>query len=132
MKLHLAGVAGQNTITGYGPGFVLVNGIRHAASLVVLPDRLLTDWQPAGPASIEPEDLAPLVGMDLELVLLGTGERLRFPRPEVMRSFAAAGMGLEVMDVYAACRTFNILAGEGRRVAAALVIEAAQSARLPE
>ena len=64
-----------------------------------------------------------LAGLDREIVLLGTGNVLRFPRPELMRPLAQAGLGIEVMDRKAACRTYNILASEGRRVAAALLFD---------
>ena len=64
-----------------------------------------------------------LLGLGVEVVLLGTGKRLRFPAPALMRPFAPAGIGLEVMDLQAACRTYNILASAGRKVAAALLFD---------
>jgi uncharacterized protein len=64
-----------------------------------------------------------LAGLDREIVLLGTGRLLRFPRPELLRPLVQAGVGVEVMDVQAACRTYNILASEERKVAAALLFD---------
>jgi uncharacterized protein len=110
----------MNAFTGYGDGYVLVNGERHSASVIVLPERVLP-WSAAGFDALEAQDFAGLAAMALEVVLLGTGPRLRFPHPRITQSLAAARIGLEVMDVQAACRTYNILMAEERKVAAALL-----------
>lgn len=122
MKLHLSRADGTNAFTAYGDGYVAVNGARYERSLLVLPDRVVADWGPQAFDALAPEHLVALVGFAPEVVLLGTGERLRFPRAEIVRALVEARIGLEVMDVQAACRTFNILAAERRRVAAALVL----------
>ncbi len=122
MKLHLATAAGQNAITAYGEGYVTVNQTRHENSLVVLPATLYTDWGATRFETLEAEHLAELVPLACEIVLLGTGEKLRFPRPEILRPLMEARVGFEVMDVRAACRTYNILMAEGRKVAAALLL----------
>ena len=121
MKLHLSAPTARNTITGYGDGYVMVNGARHDANLIVLPDRILP-WSAASFESLAAEDFGGLAHLDLEVVLLGTGATLRFPRPQITRALAEAKIALEVMDVQAACRTYNILAAEERRVAAALLL----------
>jgi uncharacterized protein len=121
VKLHASAAAGRNAFTAYGTDFVAVNGERRTASLVVLPDRIL-EWPVASFESLEAAHFAQLAALGAELVLLGTGARLRFPARALTAPLAAAGIGLEVMDVQAACRTYNILAAEERRVAAALVI----------
>lgn len=121
MKLHLSGLTAVNAFTGYGPGYVAVNGMRHERSLIVLPDRLVLDWAATSFEALAAEHLAAVAEYSPEIVLLGTGATLRFPRPELTRPLAQAGIGLEVMDVQAACRTYNILAAESRRVAAALL-----------
>jgi uncharacterized protein len=121
VKIQLAGAPGRNTFTAYGDGYVMVNGARHEENLIVLPERILP-WRAAGFESLAAEDFAELASLDLEVVLLGTGARLRFPNPQVTRPLVAARIGLEVMDVQAACRTYNILAAEERRVAAALLL----------
>ena len=121
MKIQLSGAPGRNTFTAYGDGYVMVNGARHETNLIVLPDRILP-WRAAGFDALAVDDFAELAGLDLEVVLLGTGATLRFPNPQVTRPLAAARIGLEVMDVQAACRTYNILAAEERRVAAALLL----------
>ena len=121
LKLHLSNISGINLFTGYGEGYVMVNRERHEHNLVVQPDRLVTDWRPAGFDDLDAADFARLAELAPEIVLLGTGARLRFPRPELTRALIEARIGLEVMDLQAACRTYNILAAEERRVAAALL-----------
>ncbi len=121
MKLHLSNISGVNAFTGYGEGYVMVNRQRYERNLVVLHDRILTEWQPAGFDELSAGDFALLAELKPEIVLLGTGARLRFPRPELTRALIEARIGLEVMDLQAACRTYNILAAEERKVAAALL-----------
>jgi uncharacterized protein len=122
MKLELARTDGLNTFTAYGEGYVSVNGIRHNCNIVVLPDRLIPEWTLADFDSLTVADFELLAGLDAEIILLGTGNQLRFPRPELMRPLVKAQKGLEVMDLQAACRTYNILAAEGRKVAAGLLL----------
>lgn len=122
MKLHLEAGGGLNAFSGYGEGYVSVNGERHAASVIVMPREVIAGWAPARFDDLAAEHFAALAAREIDIVLLGTGARLRFPRPETIRPLVEARMGVEVMDVHAACRTYNILMGEGRKVAAALVI----------
>ena len=122
MKLHLAKSANTNVITGYGEGYVEVNKQRHQRSLVVMPDRLWTEWSASTFEALTAGDLGALADLDREVILLGTGKLLRFPQPELMRPLIQAGIGLEVMDLAAACRTYNILVAEERKVAAALLL----------
>jgi uncharacterized protein len=121
VKLHLTGAAGHHTITAYGEGYVMVNGVRHEKNVLVLADRIL-EWDAASFEALSVADFERLAGLEPEVVLLGTGARLRFPPPEITRPLIEARRGLEVMDVQAACRTFNILVSEGRRVVAALLL----------
>ena len=122
MKLELARTDGLNTFTAYGEDYVSVNGIRHNHNVAVLPDRLIPEWTQADFDTLTVADFELLAGLDAEIILLGTGKQLRFPRPELMRPLALAQKGLEVMDLQAACRTYNILAAEGRKVAAGLLL----------
>jgi uncharacterized protein len=121
MKLQLAQTEGRNTFTAYGEGYVSVNAVRHNNNLVVLPNQLIPAWTEATFETLAVTDFEQLAALDAEIVILGTGNRLRFPRPELMRPLIQAQKGLEVMDIHAACRTFNVLVGEGRKVAAALI-----------
>ena len=122
MKLKLAQAQGQNTFTAYGEGYVSVNAVRHLGNLVVLPDRLITEWTQASFETLSTSDFELLAALDAEIILLGTGAQLRFPRAELLQPLIKAQRGLEVMDSQAACRTYNVLAGEGRKVAAALIL----------
>ena len=120
MKLHQAVAAGVNTFTGYGDDYISVNGERRTASVIVMPDRIL-DWPVAAFDQLRAEDFSVLETLGVEIVLLGTGRRQRFPHPRLTAALAKAGIGVEVMDLQAACRTYNILVAEERKVAAALL-----------
>jgi uncharacterized protein len=121
VKLQLAGRSALNTVTAYGEGYVMINGERHEGNLIVLPERILS-WGAAGFEALGESDFEMLAGLGTELVLLGTGASLRFPAPRLTQALALARIGLEVMDTQAACRTYNILMAEERRVAAALLL----------
>jgi uncharacterized protein len=121
MKFHLATVVG-NVFTGYGSGYVEINRERHETNLVVFPDRVVAGWASGGFEGLVREDFASLLEWQPEIVLLGTGNAIRFPHPRLAADLTAARIGVDVMDVQAACRTFNVLAAEGRRVAAALIL----------
>ncbi|HEY8117658.1 MAG TPA: Mth938-like domain-containing protein [Methylophilaceae bacterium] len=122
MKLHLTHAAGNQLITGYGSGWVQVNELRYVHSLIVLPERLITDWPATDFGSLEAVHFETLLELKPEVVLLGTGDKHRFIHPRLSRSLTEAGIGVECMDTAAACRTYNILMAEGRHVAAALII----------
>lgn len=122
MKLHLTNPAGINFVTALGDGFVEVNRERRHGSMILLPDALL-DWPVTAFDALTRAHLGALVEHRPALVILGTGDRHRFPHPSLYRDLIEAGIGLEHMDTAAACRTYNILATEGRAVAAALIIE---------
>jgi len=92
-------------------------------STVIMADQLLRDWPVANVDGLTPAAMTPLAELPLEVVLLGTGDKIRFPKPEVTAPLLSKGIGVEVMDVGAACRTYNILMAEGRKVAAALILE---------
>ena len=124
MKFHLDTPAGLNAFNGYGSGYVLVNNARFERNIVVLPESIREAWTAGGFEALQAADFAPLAALGLEILLLGTGERIRFPRPELLRPLIDARVGVEVMDTPAACRTYNILMGEGRKVAAALIVGA--------
>ncbi|MDA8224907.1 MAG: Mth938-like domain-containing protein [Betaproteobacteria bacterium] len=122
MKFHLNQAEGLNLFTGYGDGHVFVNQQRHdETSLVVTPEDILRDWCDAGYEQLSPAHFAILRDLHPEVALLGTGTQQRFPHPRLTAPLIDAGIGLEVMDTRAACRTYNILAAEGRRVAIALL-----------
>ena len=121
MKFHLQAQT-ANVVTGTGPGWVRVGQAEYRASIVLLPDAVIEGWAPHGFDALTEADYAALLAHQPEMVLLGTGDRQRFPHPRLLQALSAAHVGVEVMDTRAACRTFNILVAEDRRVAAALVI----------
>ncbi|RTL51961.1 MAG: hypothetical protein EKK46_11460 [Rhodocyclaceae bacterium] len=127
MKLHSDTSFGLNTVTGYGQGYVDVNKQRHTTSLILDPNSLEAPWPVKDVASLTAELLAPLATRRCDVVLLGTGQRQRFPAPAVLRplleAMSKARVGVEVMDTAAACRTYNILMAEGRNPVAALIVE---------
>lgn len=123
MKLHIANSAEINLITAYGNDFVAVKHEKYEKSIVVLPDTIITDWTTSKTSDLTESDMARLLALDTEVVFLGTGNQFRFPDRSLLKSFAAARIGLEIMDLKAACRTYNILAAEGRKVAAALLFD---------
>jgi uncharacterized protein len=120
VKLHAAAPSARNAFSGYGADYVLINGARHASSLIVTPERV-SPWNVAGFDSLAASDFQVFLDMNLEVLLIGTGSKQRFPHPKLTRALAEARVGIEVMDLQAACRTYNILMAEGRRVAAALL-----------
>lgn len=121
MKFHLATSSG-NVVTGLGPGWVRVGAVEYRESLVLTAETVTKGWAPAGFDGLVQSDFVRLLDARPEVVLFGTGATIRFPRPGLTRALADARIGLEVMDTPAACRTFNILAAEGRRVTAALLL----------
>jgi len=124
MQLQPETDQGGYTIVGHRDGVVQVNGERLSRSFVVAPDRLIRDWPPRQLEELEAAHLTQLVELEPEMVLLGVGDRLRFPHPELLRPLLERGIGVEVMDTAAACRTYNLLKGDGRRVVAAMITAA--------
>lgn len=122
MKLHASNAGAANTITAYGDDYVKVNGERRETSVIVTAQGV-EPWQPARFDALSEQDFERIAGLGVEIVLLGTGPRQRFPHPRITAPLAKAHVGLEVMDTKAACRTYNILVAEARRVALALVFE---------
>jgi uncharacterized protein len=122
MKFHLEKAEGRNLFTGYGDGYVTVNHQRFERPVLVTPDAAVHEWDAPGFDALTPAHFEALLQLKPEIVIFGTGAALRFPRPELTRTLAAAGVGLEVMDTKAACRTYNILMAEGRQVLAAVLL----------
>ena len=121
MKFHLATASG-NVVTGLGPGWVRVGATEYRENLVLTPQTVATGWAASGFDGLADGDFAALLSHKPEVVLFGAGPAIRFPHPRLTRALTDARVGLEVMDTAAACRTFNILAAEGRSVVAALLI----------
>ena len=123
MKLHLAGNEGLQLFSGYGAGYVAVNGVRYEASVLVTPEGV-TAWGVSSFEALTADDFGFIDERKPEIVILGTGKMQRFPPRELARVLAAGNRGVEFMDSNAACRTYNILVAEGRKVLAAILIGA--------
>jgi uncharacterized protein len=121
MKFHLSTAEG-NIVTGTGPGWVRIGNDEYRQGLIVTPDTLVTPWAGQGFEALSEADFEAVKAQQPEIVLLGTGARQRFPHPRLYRALTDGGIGVEVMDSAAAARTYNIIAAEGRRVAAALIL----------
>ncbi len=114
----------QPSISGYGPGWVGIDGERVVDSVVIDSNGNRFDWNCADFESLGAGHFEQLAALDVEVIVFGSGGRLRFPQPAWLAPLVQRQIGVETMDTQAACRTYNILAGEGRQVAAALLIEA--------
>jgi uncharacterized protein len=117
MKLHLANTRNSHAFTAYGPGYLAVNGIRYEHSLLVFPDINPEKWPELLAAGA-----AALLEHKPEIIVFGTGTQQQMPGQELLRALAGSGTGFEVMATAAGCRTFNILAAEGRRVLGAMLL----------
>jgi uncharacterized protein len=113
-------------ISGYGPGWVGVNGEKITHSVIVASSGERLDWDASRFEDLGPEHFAQVAQLNVEVVVFGSGSRIRFPKPAWLKPLIDKQVGLETMDTAAACRTYNILAQEGRRVAVALLIEPQQ------
>jgi uncharacterized protein len=120
VKLQASAPSSRNGFSGYGDGYVLVNGQRRDDNLIVTPDQVLP-WIATGFDALKETDFEVFLGLDLEILLIGTGPKQRFPHPRLTQALLRKRIGVEAMDLQAACRTYNILMAEERRVAAALL-----------
>jgi uncharacterized protein len=109
-----------NLIRAYEPGRIRVAERWLTGHVIVAPDRLIEDWRATTPAALALDDLEPALALQPAIVLLGTGAVLEWPEADLMALCAGRAVGLEIMTTPAACRTFNVLVHEQRRVVAAL------------
>ena len=121
MKLHLDKAAGEFRISGYTADAVVVNQVPQNGPVIVSVHNEPQAWTPANAQQIDAAAVAQLLALEPEVVLIGTGARQHFPDMQLFSDFYARGIGVEIMDTNAACRTFNIVAAEGRQVVAGLL-----------
>lgn len=121
MKFSESVGASSNRIRGYDQGLIYVNNLTIDAPTIVSVDNILT-WQCRHASDIDESTLAPALALDPEMLLIGSGLRRQALSPQLLASLSERGIGLEVMDTPAACRTWNLLVDEGRRVVAALLL----------
>ncbi|HEV2229497.1 MAG TPA: Mth938-like domain-containing protein [Steroidobacteraceae bacterium] len=122
MKFTLEPGVPVNLIRGYSDSEVRIGGHSVRGSCIVTADTLITQWEPQSFAQLEAAHLEAILALAPELVVLGTGPAQQFPPAEIRALLARRGVGLEAMQLGAACRTFNVLVQEERRVAAGLFL----------
>ena len=115
---------GSNAISRHSNEGVIVNGTAYTRSVIVPWTGLVQDWSAIDFESLTEADFAGLAQLSPELVIFGSGRRIRFPSPALARVLTRQGIGIETMDTAAACRTYNVLVAEGRSAVAALLFEA--------
>jgi uncharacterized protein len=118
-------LAGTNAITRHEPGALWVGPQRFDRSVLVPWRGEVQPWPPAAPDQLTREHFDAVLALKPELVIFGSGPRIRFVAPALLRSLIDNGIGVETMDTGAACRTYNVLVAEGRSAVAALLLEAA-------
>lgn len=123
MKIQPDRLEGVNAIHRHETGRVWVNAQPHEGSVLVPWQGQVRVWPVTQLQQLAPTHFEQVLELSPELVVFGSGAHLRFVSPALWRSLANRGIGMETMDTAAACRTYNVLASEGRRVVAALLIE---------
>jgi uncharacterized protein len=114
-------ITGRNSIQAYQPGQITINERDYNQSLILSATEIVTPWPVTNIDELSAEQMQTIVDQKPEVILLGTGEKQQFPDIEIIGYFAQLGLGLEVMNTGAACRTFNILVAEDRQVVAAII-----------
>jgi len=127
MKLHSSNTQQYQTVTGYDASGVEINAQRFNFSLTVMPETAPRPWNVTRFDDLTTEHFERIAQDAPDVVILGTGERQRFIHPRLVASLSARRVGVECMDSHAACRTYNILMGEGRKVTLALIVECGQA-----
>ena len=122
MKLILTNPGESYAIRSYQAGHMVINDQAYTKSLVLAPKQLMTDWPPQSADELTEADFDMLTKLQPDLVLLGTGEKQVFPPLSLYAPLLQQNIAVEVMNTGAACRTYNILASEGRKVIAALMM----------
>ena len=122
MKFHLIQSDNKNLITGYDLNWVEVNQVRHQSSLIVTPDQLLLEWSVKTIKDINENSFEAIKSLDIEILLLGTGNTQEHLEPRLLEYFSKKNIAIESMSNQSACRTYNILANEERKVLLALML----------
>ena len=124
MKFNLDTPSAAHVVRAYGPGELRIGDQSFNSSVIVTATALIERWRPRRMEDLAPADLAPVLDLHPEVLLIGSGLRQKFPDRSILAILYEARVGFEIMDTGAACRTYNVLVAEGRSVAAALIIEA--------
>jgi uncharacterized protein len=122
MKFSQIEDAGTNLIESYDASHIRINGRVYVAGLAVSAEQVAVDWGPSDGRDLRAEHINALLAWRPQVVIIGTGKQQRFPEPALYCALLERGIGVEIMDTGAACRTYNILVSEGRRVVAGLML----------
>ncbi len=123
MKIDLDTSADDHyRIDAYQNGLISVNGVAHTSSLIISPGKVITDWPPSAFVDLATQHIEQIIQLNPEIIILGTGQQLYFPAPELIERIFEFEIGFEVMDTGAACRCYNLLVSEKRNVAAGLIM----------
>ena len=122
MQLH-ADRSDVQMVTGYGPGWIAIDKKEHKDNILLGASGFLRPWNCARFEDLTAEHFAELAQLNAELIIFGSGAKIRFVHPSWLQPLMQKRIGLETMDTHAACRTYNVLAAEGRNVIAALLLE---------
>jgi len=123
MKIELDTISrDQYRIESYSNETVVINGTGYSSSLIISPKKLVTGWQVSAFTDLAAQHIDTITELEPEIIILGTGKKVRFPDPQIIAGIFSRDIGFEVMDTGAACRCYNLLVSEDRRVAAGLII----------
>jgi len=109
-------------IDAYQSGLITINGVAHSSSLIISPAKVITNWAPSMFTDLASQHIDQIIQLNPEIIILGTGQQLYFPAPELIARIFEHEIGFEVMDTGAACRCYNLLVSEKRNVAAGLIM----------
>lgn len=123
MSLTLDENSAHYQVRAYKPGFIQINDTTYTHSLIVAPQTLICDWPPQSLADLTYDNLKIILTLKPDILLIGTGAKLVFPKIEIYGELINQGIGIEIMNTHAAARTYNALTAEDRKVAAALIIQ---------
>lgn len=123
MKFHLSNNPGLNVFTAHGADYVQVNELRYQQPLIVTPEQVINSWSASTFTNLTEADFNFFLELKPEVLLLGTGSQHHFAHPQLYRSLTAAGIAVEFMSTPAACRTYNILMAEDRKVVAGILFK---------
>jgi uncharacterized protein len=123
MKFQPDSAEGVNAVTRQEPGRIWVGPVLHEASILLPWTGQVQPWNADSLEALTPEHFARIVALKPEVVIFGSGARLQFPKPALLRALIEARVGVETMDTAAACRTYNVLVSERRSAVAALLLE---------
>lgn len=123
MSLNLDENSATYQIRAYQPGLIQVNDQMFATSIIITPDKLINTWPPQSIEELRRDDLVDVIKLQPSILIIGTGHDLQFPDLKIYGDLINYGIGVEIMNTHAACRTYNVLISECRNVAAALIIK---------